>query len=583
MDICPKALFDYLLTDLRAAGIKEEDLRSSSPDYWPGASPREVAGLRMYHSLLKKFNDDVHPDADTRCLEKFLASNKLCQEWELNPLNSRDEELFGLLEQEVDQFLHPGGHPLVQSYFDIIGRGRAGPGASLGANGVDFYTKFFSSKLSATSVELYNMYNEYVCWYSGWVEAELSRAYNLGVLDISPGNSLSFVRKTRDISRSICTEPTLNMFYQLGLGAILSDRLDEQFNIDLATQQTWNRSMACRGSETDDLVTIDLESASDSVSCGLIERLCPEWFKSILWLMRSPQVLIGGEWKRLDMISSMGNGFTFPLQTMLFSCIVRACLVFRGIAPLKANQELLDVKEPTRGTWGVFGDDIICHRDVADDVCRLLTLCGFRVNTSKSYFQGPFRESCGADYYSGQLVRGVYIRSLRTTQSRYVAINRLNEWSAVTGIYLPQTVGYLQDSVRNLAVPYWESDDAGIRTWSPPRRTYDENFSFVYTKYEVDVPELEVSDSEIRPVRSRGLKPPRARIFNPQGLLCSFLAGYVRNYRISLALKQGERPRYRTTTRIAPSWSGMRPGTGFALDPRFWMPRVTAALEFNLR
>lgn len=585
MVIEPKALFDYLSRDLLANGIDIQALHASpADDYWPGASPKEVAALRLTRSLFKKLNDEVSPDADSRCLDKFLASNKLCREWELNPLNSRDETLFGLFFKEVDDFLHPEGQPLISSYFDLIGRGRSGPGASLGANGVDFYTKFFSSELSATSPELYNMYGEYVSWYADWTEAELSRAYRCGVLRVFPGSSLSFVRKTRDISRSICTEPSLNMFYQLGLGAILSDRLDAQFNIQLETQQTWNRSMACRGSLHDDLVTIDLESASDSVSCGLIERVCPEWFKSILWLIRSPRVKIDGEWVKLDMISSMGNGFTFPLQTMLFSCIVRAALVFRGIAPLKANQELVNHDEPMLGTWGVFGDDIICHNDVADDVCRLLTLLGFRINSSKSYFQGPFRESCGADYYKGQLVRGVYIRSLLTTQSRYVAINRLNEWSAVTELFLPQTIGYLCDSVRHLAVPYWESDDAGIRTWDPPHGApLDSNFSFLYRKYEVDVPELEVGEASVRPVRARGLKPPKARIYNPSGLLCSFLAGYIRNCRISLALKQGDRPRYRTVSRVAPSWGGMRPGTGFAADTRFWMPRVTAALSLNIR
>ncbi len=586
MDIDSKALFGYLLDDLGAGGIRRDSitsaLSSGITDYWPDASVKEVAALRLAQSLLKKFNDEVVPDADDRCLSKFIDSNNRCREWRLNPLNTRDEVLFGLLKQEIDQFVHPNGECLVQSYFDILRRGRAGPGASLGANGADFYTKFFSSKLSATSFELYKMYNEFLSWYPDWVDAELSRALNCGILQELRGSSLSFVRKTRDISRSICTEPSLNMFYQLGFGSMLEDRLDEHFNIRMFHQQTWNRSMACRGSQSDDLVTIDLESASDSFSRNLCAEIFPDWFNSVLTDLRSPEVKIRGEWLRLDMVSSMGNGFTFPLQTMLFSCVVTAALQFRGIAPLKANSELMNESEPLRGTWGVFGDDIICHRDVADDVCRLLTLIGFRVNSSKSYFQGPFRESCGADYYKGQLVRGVYIRSLRTTQSRYVAINRLNEWSAVTGIFLPQTVGYLRDSVRDLAVPYWESDDAGIRTWVPPSPVYNENFSFLYRKYEVDAPYLEIGPGYLRPIRWGGSKPPKQRIYNPLGLLCSFLAGYVRDCRISLALKQGERPRYRTTTKVAPHWHGFRPGVGFAADVRFWEPRVIAALDANL-
>jgi hypothetical protein len=570
MDISPTALFSYLLDDLREVGFSNF---TGADDYWPGASPRDVACLRLARSLFKKLNDEVEPEADERCLKKFLHSDELCRNWELITHTTKDEELVGLFQDEVDRFLHPMGEPLVQSYFDILCRGKAGPGASLGAKGTDFYTKFFASKLSATSSTLYNLYNEYVCWFPTWVDAELSRSLNLGTLDIVRGNRLSFVRKTRDISRSICTEPSLNMYFQLGLGEIIGDRLKRYFGIDLSDQPEKNRAMARRGSIDGTLCTIDLESASDSVSMRLCAQFLPEWFYTILEELRSPEVSIDGQWRELNMVSSMGNGFTFPLQTMLFSCVVRAVVRWHRGEGSKDHS-----------LFGVFGDDIICHSDYGDDVCRLLSILGFRINRTKSYFVGPFRESCGADFYEGQPVRGVYIRSLLTQQDRYVAINRLNEWSAVTGVNLPRTVGYLVDSVRNLAVPFWEQDTAGIRTWTPPPGSWHgKGQRYLYRRFEPITREIEVSESgAFQPVRSFWGEPPKRRITNPQGLILAFLSGHIRNCRISLSLKQGEKTRYRTRSVVSPYWAGYRPGSAFAADPCFWTSRVIEALDFNL-
>lgn len=593
MDINPTALFSYLLDDLSACCPDVGSFsRLPNQDFWPGASPKEVQCLRLVNSFFKKLNDDISETADEDCLKKFLASDELCHRWALTLQDTREEELFNLLKQEVDLFLHPRGEPLVQSYFDLLGHGRAGPGASLGANGTDFYTKFFSSKLTATSSELYQLYNEYVQWFPDWVDAELSRSYNSGCLGLVRGNRLSFVRKTRDISRSICTEASLNMFFQLGLGEILAKRLrrfewctfEREYTtmIDLATQPERNRSLAWLGSTNDSIVTIDLESASDSFSTSLCREIFPNWFLDILMMLRSQEVeLPGGVWHELGMISSMGNGFTFPLQTMLFTCVVRAAARFHNIklCSVQPGKRMIPEKE-----FGVFGDDIACPREISDSVCRLLRIVGFRVNHTKSYFVGPFRESCGRDCYNGHDVRGVYIRSLKTQQDRYVAINLLNEWSALTGIYLPRSVGYLVDSVRHLAVPYWENDVAGIRVWTPPIGSWVKGRQWYNYRCCLPItPELIIGESgSLKPSRDARHMRLKSRQVNPSGLLLSFLGGFIRNCRVSIALKQGEKPRYRTSMKVAHRWDGFRAGSAFAANPAFWTSRVTGALRANL-
>jgi len=154
----------------------------------------------------------------------------------------------------------------------------------------------------------------------------------------------------------------------------------------------------------------------------------------------------------------MGNGFTFPLETAIFACAVEAVYKVFGRKLKKSN-----LPRGRFGNFGVFGDDIICESDKATHVIRLLELLGFTTNASKSFVIGPFRESCGGDYYKGFPVRGVYIKDLGTMASRYVAINRLNSWTAMTGISLSHTMDVLLKKVRLLPVPLHENDDAGIK------------------------------------------------------------------------------------------------------------------------
>lgn len=51
----------------------------------------------------------------------------------------------------------------------------------------------------------------------------------------------------------------------------------------------------------------------------------------------------------------------------------------------------------------IYGDDIICDYRTTDRVLILLSHCGLRVNSSKSFIGGsPFRESCGVFAFNGE-------------------------------------------------------------------------------------------------------------------------------------------------------------------------------------
>jgi len=555
-------------TEIGAAGPEAAGCVSDQGNLGPSVDPNEDSPLRvacfaLLRSLTKKFRGRVCANADNVAEEKFRRSNDLCRDWELRIESSWDEELVGCFRKEIDDFFHPCGLPLITTVDQIFENGRCGPGSSLGANGNDFYTKLFSSKLSATSFEVYYQYAERAAKQPIWRDAEFNRLITYGLPSIVRESVVTFVQKDLTQTRSICTEPSLNMFFQLGLGEIIQARLKEFHGVDLSVQPKRNVRLARRGSIDGSIATIDLESASDSISLNLCRDMLPRWVFDLLCDYRTPETKINGKSVVLEMVSTMGNGFTFPLQTAIFSCVVRAVARQYGDESVLASAR--------RARWGVFGDDIVCPSDRADRVIRLLTLLGFRVNGNKSYVNsyGRFRESCGGDYYYGHNVRGVYLKHLDTLQSRYVAINLLNEWSARWCIPLPRCIGYLQDSVRLLAVPPFAPIDSGIRVplsgrgwwgWSAYNR---KTFSFLYKMYEPDPFYLIFRDNRITPTRwSRRLSHLS---YNPPGLHMAFIGGYIEGTsvldarcgawgRTAIALKQGENGRYRTRLRKAPFW-----------------------------
>jgi len=368
-------------------------LPEGSSEEWPDITEKQMAALALRRSFTKKFVEEKADDADHRALEKFRAANDSCRDWKWNPETSWDEVLFGELRRSLDLFWHKDGYSLVHSDYSVLDRGKLGPGASVLANGCDFYTKLMASPLAVTHPDLYRIYKDYVSHFPRWDHAEIIRSEQHGQFCVVPGNKLSFAPKTVDISRLICTEPGLNSFYQLGLGLILEDRLKEVFNISLVDQQEINGELARCGSVTNRFATIDLSSASDLIGLPMLKAICPSEMVGWLCRYRSPVMeLTDGSQVELHMVSTMGNGFTFPLETAIFSCVVSACMRAQGIkmvrnrkSPCRLNREHL-----RPGNFGVFGDDIIVPTEIVGDVLRLLHLIGHKPNADKTFVEGPF-------------------------------------------------------------------------------------------------------------------------------------------------------------------------------------------------
>lgn len=540
MVIRPDALFQCLQEDtadyLLSLGVQDNPgLSYTSKDQV--LYPSVAACLRLRESVLKKLRSGTSEALDLAALKKFLAINDQQDDWD----RRRGEELFaeellGHFREEMHRFFEVDNRrPLIESFEQFFARGRFGPGASLKSVGTDFYSKVGSSDLTATSSIFFRMYRSYIANRPGWRGAEFFRTA-AGFGDrIVTGNKLAFVPKNVDISRTICVEPSLNMFAQLGLADLIERRLKSLYSIDLTEQPEVNRALARKGSKTGSLITIDLESASDSISLKMIEKNLPRDVVAWLKVLRSPvsETLQGPV--ELRMVSTMGNGFTFPLQTAIFSSVVLAAKRFLGRPRTRAGKD-----------WSVFGDDIICSQHDVGAVLSLLRILGFQVNPQKSFFEGPFRESCGHDYYRGHDIRGVYIKSLSTVQDRFVAINRLNDWSSVHGVNLPRTVRLLQGSVPDFLVPLWESDTAGIRVTSASARHLKVGFRWRFRASEFIPSMLRFDEGLVR-----GPRGTKRRVLNPEALYLAFLNGSLEHGTISI---RHSAKSYRTRTRYTLNW-----------------------------
>lgn len=209
-------------------------------------------------------------------------------------------------------------------------------------------------------------------------------------------NTVSFVPKSAKTHRSIAVEPLLNGFLQKGADVYLREKLLSH-GYDLSDQSR-NQELALEGSSIDvfnPFVTIDLSAASDSLAIEVVrELLPPDWFE-FLDRLRSRQYMLPGDsnTKVYEKFCSMGNGFCFPLQTLVFASVVDAA--YR-------------LNNAKRSEVAVYGDDIIVRQSDALLVIELLRELGFRTNVDKTFITGPFRESCGADWFGGQDVRPVH-------------------------------------------------------------------------------------------------------------------------------------------------------------------------------
>lgn len=244
----------------------------------------------------------------------------------------------------------------------------------------------------------------------------------LASLRVIRSNNISFVPKTAATHRSIAVEPLLNGFYQKGIDQVLRRKL-RKVGIDLSDQSR-NQEFAREGSTDDSdegFITLDLRGASNSVTIETVKYLLPpDWFY-LLDRTRSHYYSYKGAEKRYEMLCSMGNGFCFPIETLIFASICVSCGC--GIPGVD---------------FLVYGDDIIVRKRFGEKVIRVLKHYGYSLNMDKSFVDGPFRESCGADWFNGKDVRPFTLDyALDSVQSIFKFCNLTQRSKGVSDFFAP--------------------------------------------------------------------------------------------------------------------------------------------------
>lgn len=211
-----------------------------------------------------------------------------------------------------------------------------------------------------------------------------------------PGNLMFTVDKNAKSLRTASAEPAINGWVQKGIGSFIRRAL-RKIGIDLNDQSI--NQMIALGAMRFGYATIDVRGASNSQALELFRLCLPKDWMDLLDISRSERgtfeertdLSSDSFWFEYEMISSMGNGFTFELESLLFYCIAR-------MADCNSDE-----------VW-IYGDDIIVPQACAQKVVDILEVCGFSVNTEKSFLDGLFFESCGVHVFNGCDVTPFFIK-----------------------------------------------------------------------------------------------------------------------------------------------------------------------------
>lgn len=353
--------------------------------------------------------------------KKFLESNLSCKTWENFFWNS--------LEFSVDKSLTPieTGHPslrwqmldeildvaselvLPKNYEAIINKeAHFSSGSTLDCGSVLAY--------KYKSIETWETFAKFIGDPSLWLQNSLPAPFKK-----EPVKVMS-VPKNAFEGRTIAAGQAVNVYWAHGVRAVVLSALEKtDWQIDFSDQQR-QRCLTHLSSYGDGYATIDSSSASDRVPWEAIKLLFPKWEKLLSYVRdescfipfkeRISRVVpnypssIYSEWFQGDkvgisstlfMYSTAGNPSTFVVETSFFYCVCEG--VRRWCSRLACHDFL-----PTM----VYGDDVMVDQEIADITVEILTLFNVKVNLRKSFSNGFYRESCGAEYWKGYDVSTSY-------------------------------------------------------------------------------------------------------------------------------------------------------------------------------
>lgn len=364
------------------------------------------------NGLIKKYpkwQTSYNPELQAK--KTFIACELTCQEtnrrfWmEKDSFPSTVQCILHIAQQKISNILRE-----VPSIDQL--EFKFGPGASYGVKYNTSALDKLASSVDATP-SCYAVSDDFLKSCPGWRKStnfDLVGPYQPLPVSVVKGDRLAFVPKTAKTHRPIGINPLLNGVIQKGYGAVIRDRLRPMLPLD--SLQGTHRELARTASQNGSLATVDLKSASDTIAYALVQDLLPDpWFQA-LHAVRSPQYNVDDNWYTYQKFSAMGNGFTFELETLIFYALACATMEHAGLSDIDVS---------------VYGDDVIIPTAQVPMFTKVLGTCGFSINEEKSFSEGPFRESCGGDYYNGVDVRPFFLKDEITYRTLFLMRNYLEK------------------------------------------------------------------------------------------------------------------------------------------------------------
>lgn len=308
---------------------------------------------------------------------------------------------------------------------------------------------------------------------------------------------LRFVPKNVKTMRSICMEPISRMFLQQEVSRWLISTMEQSSLRYLVTlrDQCPNQEYALGGSACYSCDTIDLSAASDRVHIDLVKRIFPK--KVLFYLLGTRTSVVETKHGKVELnkFAPMGSALCFPVESIVFTAITLLGYLMQHYDCGSLSSQSEDwyylhhiddfIQMMHSNPWQVlhllrpriYGDDIICDYRTTDNILILLSQCGLKVNSEKSFIGGsPFRESCGVFAFNGEdvtpyLFRVPWHRSKLDASTFASLVGAINRGGDFLYLHLRSTLIHYAKRMRvvgirgdiSLSLPFTTNrDDFGI-------------------------------------------------------------------------------------------------------------------------
>ncbi len=402
--------------------------------------------VRQICRLFKKPKMGCSPEKDRAAIQRFidiegeLRTRTLSVEREDNVLDSVSSIIWSQVFPEID-------------HVDLVSH--HGPGATAERLHLNQRRRLFCwndrSELTFPS-DLHAFPNFGLAAQNSGIRKDTCEQKGLSFLSIKdePPVRVVFVPKTLTTPRVIAIEPSHMQYIQQSVKDYVYERLERHRLTKRSIRflrQDVNQKLAYRSSIDRRLATLDLSDASDRVHLHLVQRIFRT--SGLLPYLEDARslhaTLPDGRNVILSKYASMGSALCFPVEAMVFYTLIQTALhVATGTRPTSSSIFHFS------GMIDIYGDDIIVPIEYADVVVETLESYALKVNVSKSFKEGNFRESCGGDYFKGEWVTPIYAREIPHDDPRDWTPETYMSWAAASDLFYMRGLWKVAQAIRDM-------------------------------------------------------------------------------------------------------------------------------------